>query len=119
MSRSQTGMPQNRKVDKPPRMNRFPKCRKVVDGGAGREQPFAANGCKELAKPATMGCASAVLLGVLWVLRFFREVERYSRLINEATYPAPNPLSIFTTLTFEAHEFIIPSSAASPLKEAP
>src|SRR5262249_41027229 len=93
MSRSQTGMPQNRKVDKPPRMNRFPKCRKVVDGGAGREQPFAANGCKELAKPATMGCASAVLLGVLWVLRFFREVERYSRLINEATYPAPNPLS--------------------------
>src|SRR6266849_7259155 len=43
----------------------------------------------------------------------------YSLLINAATYPAPNPLSIFTTLTFEAHEFIIPNSAASPLNAAP
>jgi hypothetical protein len=43
----------------------------------------------------------------------------YSRLINEATYPAPNPLSMFTTLTFDAHEFIMPSNAARPLKDAP
>lgn len=43
----------------------------------------------------------------------------YNRLINAATYPAPNPLSIFTTLTFDAHEFIIPNNAATPLKAAP
>ncbi len=43
----------------------------------------------------------------------------YSRLIKAATYPAPNPLSIFTTLTFEAQEFIIPKSAARPLNAAP
>ena len=28
-------------------------------------------------------------------------------MISDATYPAPKPLSIFTTLTFDAHEFII------------
>ena len=38
----------------------------------------------------------------------------HNRLISAATYPAPNPLSIFTTLTFEAHEFIIPNNAATP-----
>jgi hypothetical protein len=43
----------------------------------------------------------------------------YSRLISAATYPAPNPLSIFTTLTLEAQEFIIPKSAARPLNAAP
>ncbi len=43
----------------------------------------------------------------------------YSRLINAATYPAPNPLSIFTTLTFDAQEFIMPNKAASPLNAAP
>jgi hypothetical protein len=32
---------------------------------------------------------------------------------------APNPLSIFTTLTFDAQEFSIPSSAAMPLNDAP
>ena len=46
-------------------------------------------------------------------------LESYSRLISDATYPAPKPLSIFTTLTFDAHEFIIPSSAATPLNAAP
>jgi hypothetical protein len=40
-------------------------------------------------------------------------------LINDATYPAPKPLSMFTTLTFEAQEFIIPNKAATPLKAAP
>ena len=45
--------------------------------------------------------------------------EGYRRLISDATYPAPNPLSIFTTLTFDAHEFIIPKSAAKPLNAAP
>ena len=43
----------------------------------------------------------------------------HRRLISAATYPAPNPLSIFTTLTFDAHEFIIPSSAARPPNAAP
>ena len=42
-----------------------------------------------------------------------------SRLMIDATYPAPNPLSIFTTVTFDAHEFSIPSSAAIPLYDAP
>src|SRR2546430_13579125 len=42
-----------------------------------------------------------------------------SRLISDATYPAPKPLSIFTTLTFDAHEFIIPNSAANPSNAAP
>ena len=46
-------------------------------------------------------------------------IHYYSRLISAATYPAPNPLSILTTLTFEAQEFIIPSNAASPLNAAP
>lgn len=36
-----------------------------------------------------------------------------------ATYPAPKPLSIFTTLTLDAPLFSIPSSAAIPLKLAP
>ncbi len=45
--------------------------------------------------------------------------QGYSRLIKAATYPAPNPLSIFTTLTLDAQEFIIPKSAASPLNAAP
>jgi hypothetical protein len=43
----------------------------------------------------------------------------YNRLMSDATYPAPNPLSMFTTLTFDAQEFIMPSSAASPLNAAP
>ena len=42
-----------------------------------------------------------------------------SRLISDATYPAPNPLSMFTTLTFEAHELSMPRSAAMPLNDAP
>src|SRR5438270_3478534 len=43
----------------------------------------------------------------------------HSRLIMEATYPAPKPLSILTTLTLEAQEFSMPRSAAKPLKDAP
>lgn len=50
----------------------------------------------------------------LWI---FRGV--HSRLITEATQPAPKPLSMFTTLTFEAHEFSIANSAAKPPKLAP
>ena len=34
----------------------------------------------------------------------------------DATYPAPNPLSMFTTETFDAQEFSIPSSAAQSLE---
>jgi hypothetical protein len=38
----------------------------------------------------------------------------HDRLISEATYPAPKPLSILTTVTLDAQEFIIPSKAAMP-----
>ncbi len=39
--------------------------------------------------------------------------------LQEATQAAPNPLSIFTTVTFDAQLFSIPSSAATPPKLAP
>ena len=44
---------------------------------------------------------------------------RYNRLIIEAKYPAPNPLSIFTTAVLGEQEFNIPSNAATPPKDAP
>jgi hypothetical protein len=40
-------------------------------------------------------------------------------LITLATQPAPNPLSIFTTLTFEAQLFNIARSAVNPPKLEP
>ena len=43
----------------------------------------------------------------------------YRWLIRLATQAAPNPLSILTTVTPLAHEFSMPSSAASPSKLAP
>ena len=46
-------------------------------------------------------------------------VKLYRRLIHEATQAAPKPLSILTTVTFEAQEFSIPSNAATPPKLAP
>ena len=39
---------------------------------------------------------------------------RYRRLIRLATYPAPKPLSIFTTVTLLEQLLSIPSRAASP-----
>jgi hypothetical protein len=36
-----------------------------------------------------------------------------------ATRAAPNPLSMFTTVTFDAQLFNIPSKAATPPKLAP
>ncbi len=48
-----------------------------------------------------------------------RDAQRHSRLIRLATYPAPKPLSIFTTVTFDAQLFSIPSKAAIPFKLAP
>src|SRR2546428_12626283 len=41
------------------------------------------------------------------------------RLIWLARYPAPNPLSMFTTATPGAQAFIIPRSPATPSKLAP
>src|SRR6266480_1246367 len=41
------------------------------------------------------------------------------RFIKLATNPAPKPLSIFTTVTFDAQELSIASSAANPSKDAP
>ena len=43
----------------------------------------------------------------------------YKWLIILAKYPAPKPLSIFTTLTPLAQEFSMESSAARPPKAAP
>ena len=40
-------------------------------------------------------------------------------MIMPARYPAPKPLSMFTTETPAAHEFIIVSSGAMPRKLAP
>jgi hypothetical protein len=39
-------------------------------------------------------------------------------LIKLATKPAPKPLSMFTTVTFDAHELSIPNNAATPPKDA-
>lgn len=47
------------------------------------------------------------------------QLPPFQRLIKLATNPAPKPLSMLTTVTFEAHEFSIPSSAAIPPKLAP
>ncbi len=41
------------------------------------------------------------------------------RATRAANTPAPKPLSMFTTVTPGAHEFSMPSSAATPPKEAP
>ena len=41
------------------------------------------------------------------------------RLSIAAIWPAPNPLSMFTTATPAAHEFSIDSSAAKPPRLAP
>src|SRR6266576_7151915 len=41
------------------------------------------------------------------------------RFIRLATNPAPKPLPILTTVTFDAQEFNIPSNAATPPNEAP
>lgn len=49
----------------------------------------------------------------------FSSPSHYRRLIKLATYPAPNPLSMFTTVTLLAQLFNIPSNAARPLKLAP
>ena len=43
----------------------------------------------------------------------------YNRLIHDATHAAPKPLSIFTTVTLDAQELSMPSSAATPPKLAP
>jgi hypothetical protein len=40
-------------------------------------------------------------------------------LIKLAENPAPKPLSMLTTETFDAHELSIPKSAAMPPKLAP
>jgi len=45
--------------------------------------------------------------------------DAYNRLMQEATHAAPKPLSMLTTVTFEAQLFSMPSSAATPPKLAP
>jgi len=39
--------------------------------------------------------------------------------MQEATQAAPKPLSMFTTVTLEAHELSMPRRAATPPKLAP
>jgi threonine dehydrogenase-like Zn-dependent dehydrogenase len=55
--------------------------------------------------------------GVVKVLLAYGQGQR--RLIQLATRPAPKPLSIFTTVTFDAQLLSMPSSAATPPKLAP
>jgi len=43
----------------------------------------------------------------------------YSRLMHDRDARRAKPLSMFTTVTLDAHEFSIPSSAATPPKLAP
>ncbi len=43
----------------------------------------------------------------------------YFLLITAAAYPAPNPLSMLTTVTPDAQEFSMPRRAAIPPKLAP
>ena len=47
------------------------------------------------------------------------EASQEALLIRLAMYPAPNPLSMLTTLTQLAHELSIASNAATPPKDAP
>jgi ABC-type sugar transport system substrate-binding protein len=47
------------------------------------------------------------------------QLRTHRRLIVLATQPAPNPLSMLTTETFEAQLFSIPRSAVNPPKLAP
>ena len=53
------------------------------------------------------------------VRRHFYFSQGYRRLMQEATQAAPKPLSILTTVTLEAQELSMPSSAATPPKLAP
>ena len=43
----------------------------------------------------------------------------HKRLMQDATQAAPKPLSMFTTVTLEAHELSMPRRAATPPKLAP
>ena len=48
-----------------------------------------------------------------------RERMPYNRFIRLAAYPAPKPLSMFTTVTLLAQLLSMPNSAAKPWKLAP
>ena len=50
---------------------------------------------------------------------FNETTSAHSRLMQEATQAAPKPLSMLTTVTFDAQEFNMPSNAATPAKLAP
>ncbi len=80
------------------------KRRAVPLGSAGRRQRRSTRGKghRVLDQARVGGCAGP-----------------YSRLIRLATYPAPKPLSILTTVTLLAQLLSIPSSAARPWKLAP
>src|SRR5882724_4116309 len=54
----------------------------------------------------------------MW-MRISCSSAHYNRLMHEATQAAPNPLSIFTTATFDAQLFSMPNNAATPPKLAP
>ena len=78
----------------------------------------AAFGCPAKAKPSARPDSEPTFQNLFQQIPGFSRTQG-RRLMSDATYPAPNPLSIFTTLTLEAHEFSMPSSAAIPLNDAP
>jgi hypothetical protein len=49
----------------------------------------------------------------------FIDISRQARFIIEAIHPAPKPLSIFTTATFELQELSIANKAVSPPRLLP
>src|SRR5262249_19664126 len=84
-----------------------------------RELPYLRR--KELAPgvPASPNAPVDSYWHPCWFSLGLTVVNSYSRLMQEATQAAPNPLSILTTVTLEAQLFSMPSSAATPLKLAP
>jgi hypothetical protein len=68
-------------------------------------------------KRSLIGCFP--ILGTHSSGYYERMHQNHSRLMQEATQPAPKPLSMLTTVTFDAQLFNMPSSAATPPKLAP
>jgi hypothetical protein len=95
------------------------KCRKIAcrqDGSGHR----CINTRRLQSKPCHPGGESGGVGGDHRPTRFLSARSRATRCaINPATYPPLKPASMFTTVTFEAQLFSIPSNAATPPKLAP
>ena len=92
-------------------------------GARGGEDVFeigsAARGNAARSRPARVRSERGSNVGETLQLGVYSTGTVQRRLMRLATNPAPKPLSIFTTVTFDAQEFNIPSNAATPPKDAP